>query len=148
MHHAEVALEGHIIDSLALPKVWDTIMDMGGNFDVEEFRVGKRKDEKSYVRLSVEAPDEALLAEILTAIQQFGATPIDQGEAALEAVTQEGVFPQSFYSTSNQPTWVRSGERWLEVEHIEMDCGIAVQDGRAFCLPVDEATVGQQIVTG
>jgi lysine-ketoglutarate reductase/saccharopine dehydrogenase-like protein (TIGR00300 family) len=148
MQRAVIALEGHIIDSLALPKVWDTIMDMGGNFDVEEFRVGKRKDEKSYARISVEAPDEALLGEILSAIQQFGATPIEQAEAALEPVTQEGVFPQSFYSTSNQPTWVRSGEGWLEVEHIEMDCGIAVDDGRAFCLPVDEARVGQAIVTG
>ena len=67
MQRAVIALEGHIIDSLALPKVWDTIMDMGGNFDVEEFRVGKRKDEKSYARISVEAPDEALLGEILSA---------------------------------------------------------------------------------
>ena len=42
MHHASVALEGHIIDSLALPKVWDTIMDMGGNFDVEDDRPDDR----------------------------------------------------------------------------------------------------------
>src|ERR1700736_5032330 len=148
MHRAVVALEGHIIDSLALPRVWDMIMDLGGNFDVEEFRVGKRKNEKSYVRLSVEAPDEALLAEILTAIQQFGATPIDEAEAKLETVTHAGVFPQSFYSTSNQPTSVRQGGKWREVENIEMDCGIAVADGRAFCLPVDEARVGQDIVVG
>jgi lysine-ketoglutarate reductase/saccharopine dehydrogenase-like protein (TIGR00300 family) len=148
MHRAVVALEGHIIDSLALPRVWDMIMDLGGNFDVEEFRVGKRKNEKSFMRLSVEAPDEALLEEILTAIQQFGATPIDEVEADLEPVAQEGVFPQAFYSTSNQPTSVRHGGKWREVENIEMDCGIAVEDGRAFCLPVDEARVGQQIVTG
>ncbi|HXO66709.1 MAG TPA: TIGR00300 family protein [Candidatus Dormibacteraeota bacterium] len=148
MHRAVVALEGHIIDSLALPRVWDMIMDLGGNFDVEEFRVGKRKNEQSFVRLSVEAPDEALLEEILTAIQQFGATPIDEVEADLEAVTQEGVFPQAFYSTSNQPTSVRHGGKWREVENIEMDCGIAVADGRAFCLPVDEARVGQDIVVG
>jgi lysine-ketoglutarate reductase/saccharopine dehydrogenase-like protein (TIGR00300 family) len=123
-------------------------MDLGGNFDVEEFRVGKRKNETSFVRLSVEAPDEAQLGEILTAIQQFGATPIDEAEADLEPVTQEGVFPQAFYSTSNQPTSVRQGGKWREVENIEMDCGIAVEDGRAYCLPVDEAHVGQQIVTG
>src|ERR1700682_996230 len=148
MHRAVVALEGHIIDSLALPRVWDMIMDLGGDFDVEEFRVGERKNEQSLVRLSVEAPDEALLEEILTAIQQFGATPIDEVEADLEAVTQEGVFPQAFYSTSNQPTSVRHGGKWREVENIEMDCGIAVADGRAFCLPVDEARVGQDIVVG
>jgi lysine-ketoglutarate reductase/saccharopine dehydrogenase-like protein (TIGR00300 family) len=148
MHHAEVALEGHIIDSLALPKVWDTIMDMGGNFEVEEFRVGKHKDEKSYMRLSVEAADEALLGEILTAIQQYGAAPLDNVSAELQPVIQEGVFPQAFYSTSNQPTSVRVGDRWLDVENIEMDCGIAVDGTRAFCLPVDEAHVGMQVVTG
>jgi lysine-ketoglutarate reductase/saccharopine dehydrogenase-like protein (TIGR00300 family) len=148
MHRALVALEGHIIDSLALPKVWDTIMDMGGNFEVEEFRVGKHKDEKSYMRLSVQAADEELLGEILTAIQQYGAAPLDHVSAELQQVTQDGVFPQAFYSTSNQPTSVRVGEKWLEVENIEMDCGIAVDGARAFCLPVDEARVGQQVVTG
>jgi len=141
-------MEGHIIDSLALPKVWDTIMDMGGNFDVEEFRVGKRKDEASYMRMTVQAQTEGLLADILLAIQQHGATPIDQAEATLEPVAQAGVFPATFYSTSNQPTFVRHDGRWLEVENIEMDCGIAVEEGRALCLPVDEARVGQLIVTG
>jgi lysine-ketoglutarate reductase/saccharopine dehydrogenase-like protein (TIGR00300 family) len=148
MHRALVALEGHIIDSLALPKVWDTIMDMGGNFDVEEFRVGKRKDEKSYIRLSVEASSEELLGEILSAIQQYGAAPLDHISAELQAVAQDGVFPPGFYSTSNQPTAVRVGDRWLEVENIEMDCGISVDGDRAFCLPVDEARVGAMVVTG
>lgn len=148
MQHAAVALEGHIIDSLALPKVWDTIMDMGGNFEVEEFRVGKHKDEKSYMRLSVQAASEELLGEILTAIQQYGAAPLDHVNAELQPVTQDGVFPQAFYSTSNQPTSVRVGEKWLEVENIEMDCGIAVDGARAFCMPVAEARVGQQVVTG
>src|SRR5207245_7876202 len=76
------------------------------------------------------------------------ARPLDNGSAERQPVTQEGVFPQAFYSTSNQPTSVRVGERWLEVENIEMDCGIAVDGARAFCLPVDEARVGQQVVTG
>ncbi|MFY9614110.1 MAG: TIGR00300 family protein [Candidatus Dormiibacterota bacterium] len=148
MPHAVVALEGHVIDSLALPKVWDTIMDLGGDFDVEEFRVGKHKDETSYVRLSVQADSDEVLEEILSAIQQYGAAPIDQAEARLEPVQQEGVFPKDFYSTSNQPTDVRVGAKWLEVENIEMDCGVAVDGERAYCLPVDEARAGQQVVCG
>jgi lysine-ketoglutarate reductase/saccharopine dehydrogenase-like protein (TIGR00300 family) len=148
MPRAVVALEGHVIDSLALPKVWDTIMDLGGNFDVEEFRVGKRKDETSYVQMQVEADSEERLEEILLAIQQYGAAPLDQGEAELQPVEKEGVFPAAFYSTSNQPTEVRVDGRWLEVANIEMDCGIAVDGDRAHCLPVDEARVGQRIVCG
>jgi lysine-ketoglutarate reductase/saccharopine dehydrogenase-like protein (TIGR00300 family) len=143
-----VTMEGHIIDSLALPRVWDTIMDLGGNFDVEEFRVGKRKDEGSHLRMSVTADTQEQLNEILAAIQQQGATPLEEAEVRLEAVVQEGVFPQDFYSTSNQPTEVLHEGRWLEVEDIEMDCGIAVAEGKAFCLPVDEARPGQAIATG
>jgi lysine-ketoglutarate reductase/saccharopine dehydrogenase-like protein (TIGR00300 family) len=148
MPHAVVALEGHVIDSLALPKVWDTIMDLGGDFDVEEFRVGKHKDETSYVQLQVKADSEEVLEEILSAIQQYGAAPIDQAEARLEVVDADGVFPRDFYSTSNQPTEIRVDGRWLEVENIEMDCGVAVEGERAFCLPVDEARTGQMIVCG
>ena len=148
MPSAIVTMEGHIIDSLALPKVWDTIMDLGGNFDVEEFRVGKRKDELSFLRMSVGADTEEQLNEILAAIQQHGASPTEEAEAGLEAVKQDGVFPTLFYSTSNQPTSVRRAGRWLEVENIEMDCGIAVEGDRAYCLPVDEARTGQRIVGG
>ena len=83
MPTATVTMEGHIIDSLALPKVWDTIMDLGGSFDVEEIRVGKRKNEKSFARMSVQARSEARLNEILGALQPLGATPIDQVDARL-----------------------------------------------------------------
>ncbi|MGI8608123.1 MAG: TIGR00300 family protein [Candidatus Dormibacteria bacterium] len=147
-HRAVVTLEGHIIDSLQLPRVWDTIMDMGGNFDVEEFRVGKKKNEKSYARLSVSAPSEDRLQEILESIQPLGATAVDQADASVQEVRKAGVFPIEFYSTSNQPTWVRLGGKWLEAAHIEMDCGIVVEDGMARVIPVDEAKVGQQVVCG
>jgi len=148
MPSATVTMEGHIIDSLALPKVWDTIMDLGGDFEVTEFRVGKEKNAPSFLTMTVEAETEERLSEVLSAIQAYGAAPVDVGEARLEAVVQPGVFPAGFYSTSNQPTFVRQDGRWLEVEHIEMDCGIAVEEGRAFCLPVDEAAAGQRIVVG
>ena len=148
MHRAVVTLEGHIIDSLQLPRLMDTIMDLGGNFDVEEIRVGKKKNETSFARISVQARSEARLGEILAAIQPLGATPIDQAEARLTRVKQAGVFPVDFYSTSNQPTWVRHDGKWLEVQHIEMDCGIVVEDGAARVIPVDEARLGQMVVCG
>jgi lysine-ketoglutarate reductase/saccharopine dehydrogenase-like protein (TIGR00300 family) len=148
MHRAVVALEGHIIDSLQLPRVFDTVMDMGGSFDVEEFRVGKKKSEKSYARLSIQARSEVKLGEILEAIQPLGAAPIDQVDAKLQKVRKDGVFPIDFYSTSNQPTSVRHGGKWLEVEHIEMDCGIVVENGAARVIPVDEARTGQMVVCG
>lgn len=148
MPSASVTLEGHIIDSLALPRVWDAIMDLGGNFEVEEMRVGKRKEEFSFMRMSVSADSDELLDEILTAIQQLGASRSDQVEARTEPVVQAGVFPAGFYSTSNQPTFVRRGGQWHEVDHIEMDCGIVLDGVRARCTPVDEAVVGDEVVVG
>ncbi|MHB8507727.1 MAG: ornithine cyclodeaminase, nickel-pincer nucleotide-dependent [Candidatus Dormibacteria bacterium] len=148
MERVTITLEGHIIDSLALPRVMDTIMDLGGTFDVQEIRVGKRKDEHSRAQMVVEAETHGALDAIINEIQQYGATLKDEGEATLEAVTQAGVFPLAFYSTSNQPTFVRQGAEWLEVADIEMDCGISIEDGHARTLPVDEARVGQLIVTG
>ena len=43
MYNREVKLTGHIIDSLTLPRALDLIMDMGGDFQILEFQVGKRK---------------------------------------------------------------------------------------------------------
>jgi len=51
-----IELSGYIIDSWTLPRAWDVIMDRGGNFIVEEMRVGISKTEPSYARLKVEAP--------------------------------------------------------------------------------------------
>jgi hypothetical protein len=35
---AVIELSGHIIDSMVLPRVMDSIMDMGATFHIEEFR--------------------------------------------------------------------------------------------------------------
>ena len=69
--HEVVELSGHIIDSWTLPRAWDIIMDRGGNFDVEEMRVGRHKTESSYVRLKILAPNSEVLDLILTELQQM-----------------------------------------------------------------------------
>jgi len=65
MYNREVKLTGHIIDSLTLPRALDLIMDMGGDFQILEFKVGKRKKDTSLARIKVSAESEALLGEIL-----------------------------------------------------------------------------------
>src|SRR5690349_4709227 len=69
----EITLEGHIIDSWVLPKVFDTVMDLGGSFDLQEIHVGRRKEEMSFARLKVTGTSESQLDSILTALQQYGA---------------------------------------------------------------------------
>ena len=61
-----VEIRGHIIDSMILPTIMDEIMDRGGDFDVQTFEIGRRKDEPSYARIEIRASSaeelEALIA--------------------------------------------------------------------------------------
>ena len=107
MSSEEIELSGHIIDSWTLPRAWDVIMDRGGNFTVEEMRIGTHKTEPSYARLKVEAPDDHTLELILTELQQFGVSLVHGEDAQTALVEQPGVLPASFYSTTNLPTQVR-----------------------------------------
>ncbi len=46
-----VLLQGHIIDSLILAKVLDTILMMGGTFDIQDMQIGKTREEPSRARI-------------------------------------------------------------------------------------------------
>src|SRR5215472_922659 len=96
-----IELRGHIIDSLILPRVWDTIMDLGGNFEVEEMHIGRHKTEPSYTRMQVIAPDDATLQALLSELQQMGAIILKQQDARTARAEQDGVLPDDFYSTTN-----------------------------------------------
>jgi lysine-ketoglutarate reductase/saccharopine dehydrogenase-like protein (TIGR00300 family) len=148
--HEVVELSGHIIDSWTLPRAWDIIMDRGGNFEVEQMRVGVRKDEPSYARMKVEAPDPHTLELILSELQQLGAVLVHGDDVHTEAVEQDGVLPPNFYSTTNLPTQVRIGGQWIEVEGIEMDVAIVIDHPhkRAYCKPMHEVLVGEHVVVG
>jgi hypothetical protein len=71
MYTREVKLSGHIIDSLILPNTLDLIMDMGGDFKILEFEVGKLKVDISNARIQVEAPNKILLGEILDELSEM-----------------------------------------------------------------------------
>ena len=145
-----IELSGHIIDSWTLPRAWDVVMDRGGNFTVEEMRIGVHKTEPSYVRLKIEAPDDNTLDLILTELQQFGAALVDGEDAQTAEVEQEGVLPASFYSTTNLPTQARIQGQWVQVENIEMDVAVVVDAElkRAYCKPMHEVQVGERVVIG
>jgi lysine-ketoglutarate reductase/saccharopine dehydrogenase-like protein (TIGR00300 family) len=145
---ATIELSGHIIDSMMLPRIFDVVMDLGGSFQVDEFRVGQRPDERSFTRITLSHDDPGGLRAIVAACQQQGAVRIDGAPARTESAPRDGVLPDTFYSTSNQPTAVRIDEAWLDVEDIEMDCGVLVDGGRARCVAVTDVHAGDRIVVG
>ncbi|WP_254271978.1 TIGR00300 family protein [Haloarcula marina] len=147
----EVELEGHIIDSGMMQSCFGIIMDMGGAFSIEEFDIGRRKDQESYARMLVEADDESTLQSIVHELHQNGANPADPKDATLNPAPADQVVPHGFYSTTNHPTFIRYDGQWVEVENMEMDCAVVVEDGaepRAFTKVLNAVEEGDRIVTG
>jgi lysine-ketoglutarate reductase/saccharopine dehydrogenase-like protein (TIGR00300 family) len=145
-----VVLTGHIIDSLILAKVLDTILMMGGSFDLEEVSIGKTRNEPSRARIVVRAPSGTLLADILQAIQPHGASVDRELDCQCKAAPADGVFPDDFYATTHLPTQVRLAGQWIDVESIEMDLGIVASPNKtgARAVPMGDVRQGDLVVTG
>ncbi|MHB8737967.1 MAG: ornithine cyclodeaminase, nickel-pincer nucleotide-dependent [Candidatus Dormibacteria bacterium] len=150
MPSAKVTLRGHIIDSMILPAVLDTIMDLGGNFSIDELLVGQEKGDSSTCRITLGADDDAQLDRLVHAVQQHGAQLDSDQDATLVACARSGVYPEDFYATSNLPTQVLVDGEWLDVENIEMDCGIAGDRAsrRARCVTFGRLQAGMEVVVG
>ena len=145
-----VELHGHIIDSYALPRIMDEVMDRGGEFEIQDIRVGRRKDEPSYARIQISAPTQELLELLIDQALRIGAVPEDVEQVNLVPAPADGVFPEGFYSTTNLETAVRLAGQWVRVEWPEMDCAIAVDPpkGRAWTVALSDVKAGEQIVIG
>ena len=145
-----VVLSGHIIDSLILAKVLDTILMTGGTFDLEEVSIGKTRNEASRARIVVRAKSAKLLSDILRAIQPHGASVEGESDCQYRSAPADGVFPEDFYATTHLPTQVRLAGHWIDVEGMEMDLGIVVDQkrSRARAVPMADVTRGDAVVIG
>ncbi len=121
-----IELRGHIIDSLILPKVLDAILTHGGNFKIEEIKIGQKRADQSYARIAVSGSSRAVLDELILRLRHHGAEVVETKDAHLAAAPAEGVFPADFYVTTNQQTFVRVGGKEIEVLPVLMDSGIVV----------------------
>ena len=117
----EVELSGHIIDSNLLSGVFDSVMDMGGEFEVLDFTIGKKKDDTSYCRLVIMGRDDAHLADIMTALHKLGVMLPESEDIELQPCPGDRVLPKGFYSTTNHPTYVNLGGKWILVQRQKMD---------------------------
>jgi len=149
-HSREIELEGHIIDSGIMTRVFDRVMDMGGDFEIITFEVGKKKADISYARLQIRADSEDRLESITSELHRYGVRLIDQDNVRLIPAEADRVVPKGFYSTTNHPTSIRYLDEWIPVEHIEMDCIIVVDEaaGRAICTPLSRLKKGDSVVIG
>ena len=129
-------VSGHLIDSMILTKIFDKIMNRGGEFEILELTVGKKKKDSSYVKLLVTGKNAGHLEEITDDIHREGATPHNEKQVKLKKAIKDMVMPDNFYSTTNNDTWIFHNNSWIQVENQMMDKCVVVKKNHAFCVPI------------
>lgn len=148
--YEDVAVEGHLIDSLIVSRMMDDIIELGGEFETLSFEVGRTNDDASRAVLRVLAADQETLDRLMTAVQEHGAVPVDPSDAEWEPAPGDGIFPEGFYSTTNMETWVRLAGCWTKVPGAEMDLGVRVhpQESRVELVPINDVKAGDLFIVG
>jgi lysine-ketoglutarate reductase/saccharopine dehydrogenase-like protein (TIGR00300 family) len=143
-----VEAEGHLIDSHIMERIFDTVVEYEGRFEVERFHIGRTNSEPSQLRLSIEAPSALAMDKMLGQLLGLGCTPVDGSDAVLVTIARNCCAPEDFYSTTNHRTMVRHGGAWITVENQRMDAMIVVGNGQAWCRRLRDLRTGDQVVTG
>jgi lysine-ketoglutarate reductase/saccharopine dehydrogenase-like protein (TIGR00300 family) len=139
-----VTMEGHLIDSDILRRAFGRIVEGGGEFEVQEFRVGKTNQQTSFVRLAVTAPDPDALDEILEGLTYLGASA-QTADARFSPAEQDGIVPDEFYSTTNFDTFVRIDGRWVEARDQKMDAVLVLRDEAPCCVKQGQVRRGEPV---
>jgi lysine-ketoglutarate reductase/saccharopine dehydrogenase-like protein (TIGR00300 family) len=149
-YEQEIEVKGHLIDSMILTRIFDTVMDLKGDFQVLEFTVGKRKSEFSYARLLIRGRNQQHLYEILESVYREGAQPVTVQQVVIEPAVKDMVMPDNFYSTTNNPTQVYYNNSWIDVDNIMMDKCIVLntEENTAICKMIRDIKKGDLIVVG
>ena len=144
MVHETITLEGHLIDSDIMRRVFDKVVEDGGEFEVIEFRVGRKNDEPSFARIAVRAGDPQTLDGILEGLRYLGAET-ETGDASFAPAERDGILPDEFYSTTNFETWLRVGGKWLAAADQKMDCALVLRDGTPRCVKMRQVRKGEKV---
>ncbi len=148
----ELKLEGHLLDSGLLDRALELTVQSGGSFQILHFNLGKQRQSTSNADIKISAPSEEVLDKIMGQMIELGAVvgPKKENDAELKPVTQAGVAPDEFLSTTIYPTEVRVGGKWLRVQDQRMD-GIVVADEKqktARCTLFRYLKTGDLVVVG
>ncbi len=149
---SEVELKGHLLDTGGLNRALDIVTDAGGSFRITTISLAERKDQESRAQIRVVAPSRSRLDGILSELMAVGAHPTERDvPAQLEDVTQQGVAPEHFYSTTIYPTEVQLSDVSCRVEGQRMDAVIVVRSGpqpSARCTLFRDLEIGDRVVCG
>ena len=145
-----IELRGHIIDSLILPKVLDQILTRGANFTITDIKIGQKRADQSFARIEVSAPTGEELDELILRLRQHGAEVVEKADAQLARAPADGVFPDDFYVTTNQQTFIRLEGKEIEVQPVMIDSAVVVDARKrtARTAKFFDVRQGDEIVVG
>ncbi|MBD0267272.1 MAG: TIGR00300 family protein [Cyanobacteria bacterium Co-bin8] len=149
-----ISLEGHLLDSGLINRALDLIVEGGGSFQVLNFELGEQRQSTSTAQVRVSAPDSEVMGEIMAQLIDLGAATLPEAvrDAVLTPISQAGVAPDDFYSTTIYPTEIRVGGEWVRVNNQRMDGVIVVEQTATepvvHCKLLRDLQVGDQVVTG
>ncbi len=143
-------VRGHLIDTGLLTEVLDAIPASGASYEIALFEVGKESEDESEARINVTSPDLEIYHRVRDDLMSLGVSEEGEAPVAIAAVTQTGVAPEGFYSTTNLATEFRleKAGAWLTVGGQRMDATIVVDKGAGRCVKLRDLAVGEQVVTG
>jgi lysine-ketoglutarate reductase/saccharopine dehydrogenase-like protein (TIGR00300 family) len=143
-----VEAEGHLIDSHIMERIFDTVVEYQGRFEVERFHIGRTNSDPSQLRMRIETPSREQMDQLLSQLLGLGCVPVDAGDATLELITRDKCAPEDFYSTTNHRTQVRIDGEWIEVSKQRMDATIVVNGKTAECRKLRDLRAGDRVVVG
>lgn len=143
-----VEAQGHLVDSHIMEQIFDTVVEFGGRFEVEEFHIGRTNSDPSRLRLKVEADDAHSMQLMLSQLLTLGCSLADSGDASVRSVERDRAAPEDFYSTTNHRTLIRRNNKWIEVQNQRMDALVVVDSGQAFCRRLRDVRAGDHVVVG
>jgi hypothetical protein len=131
-------------------KVLDEILTRGGGFKIGEIKIGEKRVDQSYARIEVTAPTSETLDDIVLRLRQHGAAVIERAEVQTAPAPADGVFPDDFYVTTNQQTFLQLGGGEVTVASPIMDGAIAVdrQNRTARSVKFYDIKKGDEVVIG
>jgi lysine-ketoglutarate reductase/saccharopine dehydrogenase-like protein (TIGR00300 family) len=149
-----ITMTGHLLDAGLVNRALDLIVEGGGSFQVLNFDLGEQRQSTSTAEIRVSAPSPEVMDEIMAQLIDLGAVvrPDEQQDARLVTITQAGVAPDDFYSSTIYPTEVRVQGQWVRVQAQRMDGVIVVTDGpeggTAICKLLRDLQVGDRVIVG
>ncbi|MBU6229665.1 MAG: TIGR00300 family protein [Cyanobacteria bacterium REEB459] len=149
-----ITMKGHLLDSGLVNRALDLVVEGGGSFQVLKFDLGEQRQSTSSAEIRVSAPGQELMDEIMAQLINLGAValPDQEQDARLVTITQAGVAPDDFYSSTIYPTEVRVAGEWIRVQNQRMDGVVVVSPAAsaavADCKLLRDLQLGDRVVVG